>query len=263
MADVSVFGVVVTAFSLIPILGGLFAANMGRRMKRRGTTIAETETSRVRDIVPGAVEVKGVTRATSGRTVGRAPISRGEALAYTVVVERYDSGGGESGGGGWTRIYSREESAPFVVDDGTGKVGVDPPSDATHLLEMNQLVVSPSEDPPPRIQQFIEREGDVDGTGDRSLGPVDFGSRRRYSEGVLEPGEDVYVLGRARAQQGWDEQRYVIDEPHPDGEFLLSDKPEEQLVTEQNWQGILLMVVGAIAVVGGVVFLLAGVVFFL
>lgn len=124
-------------------------------------------------------------------------------------------------------------------------------------------MVPPDEEPPPAIQSFVERAREVDESSGQSLGPLSVGPRRRYSEGVLEPGESVYVLGRARETDAdWDGRDYVVDQ-HAAGEFVVSDKPPDELVTEQSARGTLYLSVGAIVAGTGVVGLLISIVFFL
>jgi len=264
MTGFTIFGVGMAVFSLIPILGGLFVANMGRKAKNRSNTIQATETSEVSGLRPGKVEVKGTARPAEAGSTLRSPISRDEALATKIIVQRYDSGTSETGGG-WTTIYEDKEAVPFVVDDGTGEVRVDTPpaSDQRMLLEMTRERVPGGQEPPEKVRKFVERQQEVDETSKSGIGPLSLGERRRYMEGSIQSGEDVYVLGKAREQAGWDERGYVIDGTTESGEFVVSDKPEEQLVKEGKWGGILLYVVGGISVLVGGFLMLVSLFFFL
>ena len=86
-------------------------------------------------------------------------------------------------------------------------IRVNPPETAEQRFEWQRATVQPGDEPPPAIHSFIEREGEVDEAGGRQVGPLAVGSRRRYSEGLLEPGENVYMLGRAReTDAGWDDR---------------------------------------------------------
>jgi len=241
------FKLVWSGFSMIFVLVGLFIANKGRKLRGRGKMIEETETTKIRQLKPGKAEVKGTARATEGSSTLESPIHHKEALATRVMVEEYRSN--SDGGGSWESIYDETESVPFVVDDGTGEVRVEPPlSSGTNLNpELERERVGGGEEPSEKVKRFIEREEGVGSASKGSIGPLDFGERRRYSEGVIEPGENVYVLGRARKDEaGWGERGYVIDETTASGEFVLSDKSEEQLVKEGKWGGILLLVFGVV-----------------
>lgn len=258
MTGSAIFGIVWTGFSLIFVVVGLVTANKGRNMRGRGNVIEETETTEARNLRPGKAEVKGTARRTEGGSTTESPISRKEALATKVKVEEYQSN--SNGGGSWNTVYERNDSVPFVVEDGTGEVRVDPTNSETHLnLELWRERVGGGEEPPDSVRRFLEREEEVDAAGNYSLGSLDFGQRRRYSEGAVEPGDDVYVLGRASEEDaGWGEREHVIDEPTESGEFVVSDKSEERLVKEGKWQGLLLLVFGGIFALMGGLFSLVG-----
>ncbi|WP_338041844.1 TFIIB-type zinc ribbon-containing protein [Haloferax sulfurifontis] len=90
------------------------------------------------------------------------------------------------------------------------------------------------------------------------IGPLSTGERRRYLEGTLEPGEDVYLLGTAReTETGWDNRGYVIDEPTSDGDFILSDKSEATLIEEGRSSGLVFLAAGALMIVIGLASLLS------
>lgn len=261
---VEIFGVALMGISLIPIVGGLFVANLGRRLKNRSNTIKETETTKIGEIKPGKVEVKGTARPTEDGSTFPSPINRDEAVATKVIVQRYESGSSERGGS-WRTIHEEKKSVPFVVDDGTGEARVDTPptSEQEMLFEMTRERVPGGQEPPEKIKKFVEREEEVDETSKSGVGPISLGERRRYMEGSIEPGEEVYVLGEAREEAGWDERGYVIDGETESGDFIMSDKPEEQLVKEGAWGGLLLYVVGGISVFVGGFLMLVSLVFFL
>jgi hypothetical protein len=228
---------------------GLYLVRTGRRQRRRKETIASTETTPIRDLGPGTAEVKGRARPTDDGSLLTSSIARANALATYVSVERYSSGsGGETGSSGsWKTIYENTESVPMLVDDGTGEVRVELRDDGELNVELDRTRVGGGDEPPEQIRRFVEREEAVDEATRHDLGLLSTGERRRYSEGMIEPGEDVYVLGNAREASGWDGPTYAIDAPTGSGEFILSDKSEEQLITEAKWGGILMLAIGVIA----------------
>lgn len=253
----SVFGSVLLMFSLIPLLGGAFAAYLGWKRRTTSTAISETGTTPVSDLEPGRVGVTGRVRSVPSASTVRSPISRDTAVAYGVTVEKYESGGGgdDGGGGGWERIHTEWESVPFLLTSGEETVAVDPPAGADQRYNWIQATVNPGEDPPSEVQSFVERTAQVDESGGRSLGPLALGSPRRYSEGMLEPDEQAYVLGRARETEASHEAPdYIIDESAA-GQFILSDRPPDELMKEDKWMGRLYLAVGVLSVAFGIFFI--------
>lgn len=140
---------------------------------------------------------------------------------------------------------------PIVVD-GTGEVRVELPADGTLNVEMTRTKVGSGDEPPEAIRRYVEREQSVDEASRRDIGPLSIGGRRRYGEGLVEPGEEVYVLGRAcQKQADWGERSLVVDEPTAAGDFLLSDKSEQALIKEGKYGGLIYIAFGGLSTLVG------------
>lgn len=177
-----------------------------------------------------------VVEAPDGRSV-EAPFSgrSAVALAYQVLEER-------SSGVGWLvgfpfvsvthfePIDGGAVAEPFLLDDGTGKVRVDPGGATFRLDSDTTMRVDGGDSPPERIRRFIGANDDVDDEDvSVSLGPIDWGvgNDRRYVERRLEPGDEVLVCGAARDARGAvGAVPAVVDRGAP---FLLADADRRTL----------------------------------
>jgi hypothetical protein len=251
MAEGILFRLGWSAFSLLFVAVGVLTMKKGWASRSKSKRIEETETTPIRDLEPGTVEVKGTAQLAEGGEMLQAPFSRTDALATTVEVEEYHSNGEH--GGSWDTEFEDQHMTSLVVDDGTGTVSVDLPPDGELNLELTKEKVSPGDEPSDNVRRFLQNEPAVEEGTRGSFGPLNYGDRRRYGEGVIEPGESVYVLGNARRVQGdWGERDYAIDEPTQSGDFVLSDKSEDELVSEGKLGGIFLILFGGVfAAVGG------------
>jgi len=246
----------ISGFSMIFVVVGLLLANKGRKRRAKSQRIAETETTPIRQLQPGTVEIKGVAKPADEAGALESPISKGEALATYVEVEEWESSG--QGGGSWTTKHEDQTAVPMIVDDGTGEVRVELPPDGTLNVETIQTKVGPGDEPSEPIKRYLEAEDAIGEASRGSLGPLNYGDRRRYSEGMIEPNEEIYVLGRAREERaGWGERNFVIDEPTDAGDFVLSDKSESQLVTEGKRGGLFYLGFGGLFALVGSVFAVA------
>jgi hypothetical protein len=242
-----------SGFSLVFLIVGLYTMNKGRAQRARSERIAETETTEIRDLQPGTVEVKGAARPAEDSTVFDSPIQREDALAARVEVEEWESSG--QGGGSWETKHEEQTAVPMTVDDGTGEVRVELPEDGVLNVEETRTKVGSGDEPPEQIQRYLENEADVEEATRHDLGPLSIGDRRRYSEGMIEPGEEVYVLGNAREEQaGWGERERVIDKPTGSGDFILSDKSEADLIREGKRGGLVYLAFGGLFTVVGTAF---------
>ncbi|WP_053947217.1 hypothetical protein [Halolamina sediminis] len=176
-----------------------------------------------------------VVEAEDGGTV-EAPFSgrRAVALAYQVLEE-------ESSGLWWLGfpfgtmtsfepIDGGAVAEPFLLDDGTGQVRVDP-GGATFRLDPDTMIgVKGGDTPPERIRRYIDSNDDVnDEDVSVNLGIVNWGvgTDRRYVERRVEPGDEVLVCGGARDARGAiGAVPAVIDGGSP---FLLADTDRRTL----------------------------------
>jgi hypothetical protein len=239
-----------SVFGLVFLGVGLHTANTGRKERAQSKQIAQTETTEIRNLQPGTAEIKGTAHPAEGATTVQSPITGTEALAARVEVEEWESSG--EGGGSWETKHETQTAVPIVVDDGTDEVRVELPAAGEFDLEQTRTEVGSGDEPPTEIKQYLESTPEIDEATRHDIGPLSIGERRRYSEGVIEPGEEVYVLGGAREEEaGWGERAYAVDEPAESGHFILSDKSEETLIREGNRTGIFYLGFGSLfAVIG-------------
>lgn len=226
---------------------------------------------------PGVVEVEG--RADPVDEPTRAPVTDREAVLAAWTIAEWDERGDRST---WREVARGIEAPAFTVDDGTGAVRVAAlsrrdtagkwtqttgvtASDGVRiddvLVEFDtfpvQTEIAPDEEPPEGIRRLHDDHGLYEDTGSVT-NAVDIGKkhgRRRYAEQVVEPGEDVYVLGRVEARDGAAETPLrpgdaVVTEPS-DGLLVLSNQSEEDLESEFASDAKTLLVGGAGAAVVG------------
>ena len=167
--------------------------------------------------------------------------------------------------GRWDTEVEVNDAVPFVVDDGTGEVLVDPPTGGRidppvvygqFDLEFTDHRTVENEPTPAPIRQFVERTADPDRIPD--LGGE---GTWRYTEGIVVPGDDVVVMGdvepSGNTRAGTE---YTITGETDPGSFFLSNKPEERIEVEVGTRkvfALLVYVVGASLILTGLALLTA------
>ena len=158
------------------------------------------------------------------------------ALGYAVLEEEPTSRTGPNPMG---RVASGSTAEPFTLDDGTGKLRIDPRGATFRLASDTDIEVQGGSTPPQRIQRYIdadERVEDEDLT--ESLGPLDLagGYDRRYIERRLDPGDKVLVCGAVEDDRGTVGRRPeagTVPVTLTGGEpFLLADASKRSVVRE-------------------------------
>ncbi|PSQ36805.1 hypothetical protein BRD11_00915, partial [Halobacteriales archaeon SW_12_69_24] len=120
------------AVAILVLLGGgagLVKTGFTRRKQR--TLMRDTPTEDVESIAVGPSEVKGSALAADGDPFP-APFSNDECVVADYEVEQYHE---DDDGGHWNTVASGVVHTPFTLDDGTGRVLVEPHDDATFDLD--------------------------------------------------------------------------------------------------------------------------------
>lgn len=236
-----------------------------------GLLLARTRCERIGSVDDGLIKLRGTIARTVGERV-RGPVTETEATVIGWSVDDYD---------GRLGAYSRwvEQAAgvtvtPFVLSDGSGDVVVDlngstePASAGSEtdrrpfrtttdevqcfITERDRVEVGVDETPPARLAGFL---AGIDGVGAQSGSPLGFGGGpdhgdRRYIEGRIDVGEEIYVLGQYNSDTG----NLTIPEDVP---AVIGDKPQWKLVGWRTLVASLQLLFGGVLVLVGVVSLYA------
>lgn len=211
--------------SLALVVGGLWLIYDGYTRWQQVRLVEDTVTEPVRSVAAGRTEVYGTCKPVE-EPIDR-PFSDDECVLAVWEIEEYDDGD-------WETIASEIRYTPFVIDDGTGAIRVEPETGmSTRISERNRKEFETgttkwSKEPEP-IREFIASREDLH---QPATGLV-FRKKRRYRESVIPPGEEVYVLGGAHVEEdatGSNPERLALSRHRASGEFIVSDRPQEELV---------------------------------
>lgn len=266
-------------------LGGVGVA-WGYNRRSYHQVVAGTETTRALDVdQPGLVELEGEVVRADDADAMRAPLSGENCVAAGWEIEEWDESGKHSS---WHTIAEGYHSEPFLVDDGSAQIRVEPGADSdasnwtTNLslgdlddsvsvdgatLDFQQLAVrhqiAPDDAKPARVEEFERRAPGISEQTGAMLEVLDFGKahgERKYEEGVVQPGDDVYLLGTVEPADG---DAHANRRLRPDDavvtpgteEFILSTRSEEELRSKSRY-GLPAMALGGLAMAAGLFVLL-------
>lgn len=196
------------------------------------------------------VTLSGTAVATDDDEPLAAPFSGRPALVvgYEVQEERTSHNAGtNTTRRTWKTIDEGWACVPFVLEDETGRVRVDPDTAGFELAFDESTRVAGGRRPPERIQTFIEVNDRVDSeAGGFDIGPIRLptGRDRKYIEYRIEAGDEVSVIGtprRARGDVG--EVNAVIDGGSP---FVVVDADPRSAARRIVLTSLLPLLVGGI-----------------
>ncbi len=184
------------------LAGGVFLFLLGFLHVYDRRLIENTPTSKCRAVALGPVELAGRVAAPKplASLIAQLPC----VFSQVDIQQLRQRGKSEA----WATVHKQEFKLPFYVDDGTGKVEVDPHGAQVQLVP--DVVYSTDQDSAQWDQRALDRSYEIKDS--RSLNELlrDYCARRgiildaptRFTETNLSPGDPVYVLGTASEQPG-------------------------------------------------------------
>lgn len=287
-----VFGIM---FGIPVLVLGWIVLYAGVNQYRTKALIEDTPTSAVRSLALGRVEVKG--RPEPAETAYRAPVSNEECVFYRYHVDKWSDS--SRGAGNWLPVEVGTKPTPFYLNDGTGRVLVDPAGAELHVRR-ETYEFDEGETESEAVRSFVaerddrfetteslsgltstvpdfmgERDVREVGEFDMAAGAADIvgneSRRRRYVAEYLPVDEDeVYVFGHAAAREGVSSadnaENVVVRDDDSLPAFSISSRSEDALADKIGRNVLVTLGSGAgFATVGFVILLLTagGVVGFL
>lgn len=184
----------------------------GRSNMNKAKKIEDTPTTPVRNVAEGFVEVKG--RVKGANALLTSPLSKKPCVYYRFHVEEHVKRGKNSY---WRTVVDDKQCCGLMVEDASQS------AIEVNLLASDLLLAPDTHaksgfmnDAPPELEAVLAEYG-------RSSQGFVFNKTMKYTETMLEPGDDLYVLGTATMTGG----KLVIDKGSD--LFIVSDKSEEQL----------------------------------
>lgn len=144
----------------------------------------------------------------------QAPLSGRRCAYYLAVIELNEKRGNAYA---WVEVAREAEGVDFIVEDASGTIHVRAEDLQVAITRDSHSRSGTFDDATAVEQKFLTRMN-VDGTG--LLG---FNRPLRYVEGVLEPGEEITVLGQARYRDQPGGGSVLVLGPTPHGPAMATD----------------------------------------
>ena len=248
-------------FGLVWISFGVYALYSTRQEVARRRRLRATPTSPISQATGGRAAIRGHIEAGEEGLV-EAPFSGRQAVWVRATVEQYSAGGANSAGTR-TTLASETASHPFSADDNSGETARILPDRAEVILDKQEVADSGHfHDLPPRLDAFLAAH-DLS-----TKGLFGLNKRLLFNEELLAPGDALYALGPSRrepAQPVSDDSGFA----HPgqlvmyagagaDGELILTNKAERQLVSRLAWNRRFILVIWILGIVFTIFMLIVG-----
>jgi len=158
----------------VGLVGLVFAATHARRL----VALFRADEAATGEATGGRVAVTGTVRADDP---GESPVFGCDAVAWEWRVEAKNRHGTNyEGRRAWDTVETGSGGVPFVIDDGSGPLRVDPADALLDVRDERREERAPG-DPPGRVGELADADGG--------------GERYRFVESALAPGTRATVLG--------------------------------------------------------------------
>lgn len=219
---------------------GLLLVWDGFRTWQRKRLMQDTPTERVRSAAIGRTELTG-----TGKPIGdplRRPFDDGTCLVAAWEIEEWEQDHDEKGrprGGHWSNVDSGTLTAPFLLDDGTGTIRVEPDDDTSFRFRdehERQIRVRPSAQEPEEVADFLRHHTDVDVPPKGTIMGFLFGEDRRYTQRYIPTGADLYLLGATEPTDvEGSSTGLVFRRDTGSDQFIVSALSESELASKSRW----------------------------
>lgn len=171
--------------------GGLYLFYRGFRLLQRKRLIANTPHSKIRSASMGLVEINGLA---TGPYVINSPLKQLSCYYYRSIAWQYQQRGKNSE---WVKVAEESLHVPFYMDDGSGKLLVDPSGAEMDLHcdmheEYNRSILLNGPEMPGPVYSFLSRHG------------VDSSRRIKVEECCISPNNPLFILGTLSQNPGLD-----------------------------------------------------------
>ncbi|MFH0874906.1 MAG: GIDE domain-containing protein [archaeon] len=230
---------------LLPLLGfgvGGFFIYSANNLKKVKKIIETLPTTKISDVKPGIIEVTGVAHSAKEKPL-KSPLTSKDCFYYKYNIEEKHTKRDNKGHTttSWKTIRSGVDSVPFYVDDGSGKVLIDP-KEADLSVKINEQANSSfGKDPPEHIKAFL-KANNISFEGFLGINKT-----MRYNELLITQNQKLFIIGTAQEGEGG----LTIKKGTAEKLFMVSDSEEKDILKSYGmkyWSNL----------IGGIFFVLLG-----
>lgn len=183
-------------YIVLAVLFGGWMIYIGFNRWKQKKWIRDTPTQDIESLAIGPSEVKGVMKAKDDPLI--APFTDEECVYYEYTVKEYKRSGDDKS---WQTIDEGSSHTPFYVDDGTGKLLVEPHDETYYeIKEEDETTLRSSSSSPPSgsVSSFIENNSGVSTTS----------NKRKYIQKIIRNEDEGYIFGTAQTRDIQDDDEY-------------------------------------------------------
>jgi len=239
---------------LAGLIFGVVLFFTGFRTMKKKKLMESLPTSKIRSLAIGIAEIYG--KVVPDKGIMKSPFSNRDCVGVKIIIEEERRGGG--GGRGWAAVKKLVRGIDFFLQDDTGKVLVDLRGAELDIPVSYEYESGSRAGPPPIYGTLSEDdinklEDDINKLG----GFLRRNKTLRYSESIIVPGDELYILGRADDNPNFREgdaehgvQDLMMQQSHNPNIYFISTRSEKQILEKMKYKVIAAMFAGPLFIGG-------------
>ena len=237
-------------YAAVGLIFGVILFIRGFRTMKRKKLMESLPTSKIRSLAVGISEIHGKVVPGKSGTI-KSPFTAQDCVCSRIVIEESSR---FSKYRHWHVVKKLVWGENFYLQDDTGKVLIDLNDAELDIPISFEFYSGWGTSPPPHVVDFLKKNG-MDHEGflgiNRSL---------RYTELIIRPGDDLYVLGRANihsrdnAEHGV--ENLIMQKSRNPSIYYISNRSEKQILGKINFK-IIGQIIGGPLLIGGCLLFIA------
>ena len=223
-------------YAIAGFIAGIALFIKGLIMLKKRRFIENMPTSKVRSIAMGIVEIYGAVKPYEGRLL-KSPLLQKACIYYDMMIQEMRGSGKNAH---WVTIRSATDMIPFILEDETGKVLVDPKGSKVDFKKDLDYTTGFGNDYLPLTAKEYMKNNNL--MSETFLG---IGKSIKCTETIISPKDMLYILGTAgknpyvkKATALKSEDAIMIQAGNNKNSYFIADKSEKDIVKGLKWGSI-------------------------
>ncbi len=238
----------IMAFGVIGLISGVAPFLYGLRNMKKKKLMQSLQTCKIRSLAIGIAEIYG--KVVPGKyEIMKSPFSNRDCVCAEIIIEEFHKRAEHRP---WAVVKNLVRVTEFFLQDDTGMVLVDLGGAELDIPVSYEFRSDSRADPPPNIVTFLRK---YNINFKESSGK---NKTMHYSESIIKPGDELYVLGRADNYPKFREggalhgvQDLMMQKSNNPSIYLISTSSEKLILPEMNKKIIALTFAGLFFIGGG------------
>jgi len=243
----------IMAFGVIGLISGVALFLYGLRNMKKKKLMQSLQTCKIRSLAIGIAEIYG--KVVLGKyEIMKSPFSNRDCVCAEIIIEEFHKSAEHHP---WVVVKNLVLVTEFFLQDDTGMILVNLRGAELDIPVSYEFRSDSRADPPPNVVTFLRK---YNINFKESSGK---NKTMHYSESIIKPGDELYVLGRADGNPNFRDgdaehgvQDLMMQQSHNPDIYFISTHSKKQILVKMKYK-VIAQIYGGLLLIGGSLLLIA------